>query len=94
MPASALASRQIIEQSSYTTTPDQSSTDPTPPCGEAVFKKPFDADSLQKVDLYLQIEQRCHAEDIESCRGKMIEGMEKKKTTGRQTDIAQKREIS
>lgn len=57
-PASALASRKIIEESSYTTTPNQSSADPTPPCGEAVYrKKPLDAEKLKTVNTILKRDQ-------------------------------------
>lgn len=54
-PGSALASRKIIEESSYTTTPDQFSADPTPPCGEAIYrKKPIDAEKLKTVNMILK----------------------------------------
>lgn len=65
MPASSLASRRIIEQSSYTTTPDQSPNDPTPPCGEAVHKRSLNAEEMKTVDLILQMEQNSHAKTFE-----------------------------
>lgn len=67
MPASALASRRIIEQSSYTTTPDQSPADATPPCGEAVYKRSLDAEKIKTVDLILQMEQTTDAQTFEPC---------------------------
>lgn len=57
VPGSTLASRKIIEQSSYTTTPDQSSADPTPACGEAVYKTSLNTEKMQTVNLILEMEQ-------------------------------------
>lgn len=54
VPASSLASRAIIEQCSYTTTPNLSSSEMTPACGEAVHKKSSDADNMDLVDLKLR----------------------------------------
>lgn len=65
MPASALASRRLIEQSSYTTTPAQSPNDPTPPCGEAVYKRSLDAEEIKTVDLILQKEQNSDTKHFE-----------------------------
>jgi hypothetical protein len=57
MSASALASRRINVQSSYTTTTDHSSTDPTPPCEEAVYKRSLDDEKVKTVDLISEMEQ-------------------------------------
>lgn len=57
VPGSTLASRRIIEQSSYRTTPDQSSADPTPACGEAVYKTSLDDEKMNTVNLILEMEQ-------------------------------------
>lgn len=54
VPASSLASRAIIEQCSYMTTPDLSSSEMTPACGEAVYKKSSDADHMDLVDSKLR----------------------------------------
>lgn len=65
MSGSALASRRIIEESSYATTPDQSSADPTPPCGEAVYrKKPLDTENLKTVDMILKMGQARDGETL------------------------------
>ena len=81
MPASSLASRRIIEQSSYTTTPAQSPTDPTPPCGETVYKRSLDAQNIETVDLILQTEQHSDTKMFESPSRKisMLERNEKRK---------------
>lgn len=76
MPASSLASRRIIEQSSYTTTPDQSSTDPTPPCGEAMYKRSLDDEKIKTVDSILQMKQISDTEIFEPPSEK-VEGNEK-----------------
>lgn len=53
--AGALASRRIIEESSYTTTPDQSPADPVPPCGEAIYRsKSLDKEGLEAVGFILE----------------------------------------
>lgn len=53
--AGALASRRIIEESSYTTTPDQSPADPVPPCGEAIYRrKALDKEGLKAVGVILE----------------------------------------
>jgi hypothetical protein len=65
MSASALASRRIIDKSSYTTTPDHSSADATPPCGEWVKKQPLDGEKLKKINLILQIEQNSGTKAVE-----------------------------
>lgn len=57
VPGSTLASRRIIEQSSYTTTPDQSSADATPACGETVYKTSLDDEKMNTVNLILEMEQ-------------------------------------
>lgn len=68
IPASALASRKIIEQSSYTTTPGQSSADPTPPCGEMVYQTSLDDEKIRIVDSILAMEQTSDAEAYEPRR--------------------------
>lgn len=56
--AGALASRRIVEESSYTTTPDQSPADPIPPCGEAIYRrKTLDKEGLKAVDVILEQNQ-------------------------------------
>lgn len=62
MPASALASRQIIDQSSYTTTPNQSPTDPTPSCGEYMYKRSLDNEEIKDIDFILEMERESQAE--------------------------------
>lgn len=53
--AGALSSRRIIEESSYTTTPDQSPADPVPPCGEAIYRrKALDKEGLKTVGVILE----------------------------------------
>lgn len=54
MSAGALASRRIIEQSSYTTTPSKSPGDATPSCGEAVYEWKLGEENMKKVDSLLQ----------------------------------------
>ena len=49
VPASSLASRRIIEQSSYNTTPDHSPYASTPPCGEWVSSTTLDTKDMETV---------------------------------------------
>jgi hypothetical protein len=56
VPASSQASRTIIEQSSYRTTPAQSSGEPTPPCGQRVHKVVLSLQAIKKVDMILKNE--------------------------------------
>lgn len=87
MPASALASRRIIEQSSYSTTPNQSSTDATPPCGEAVYKRSLDDDKINNVDLFLEMEQISDSELLEPhSRKEFILGGNEDNTSNRVVD--------
>lgn len=66
IPASALASRRIIEESSYTTTPDQSSADGIPSCGEAVVhEKSLDGEKMKAVDMLLQMNQSSNDDGFE-----------------------------
>jgi hypothetical protein len=66
MPASALASRRIIEESSYTTTPDQSSADGILSCGEAVVhEKSLDTEKMKAVDMILQMNQSSNDDGFE-----------------------------
>lgn len=86
MPASALASRRIIDQSSYTTTPDQTPTDATPPCGEAVYKRSLDAEKIKTVDLILQMQQTMDARTFELCSEETSAVEGNKKTGNKSVD--------
>lgn len=56
--AAALASRRIVDESSYTTTPDQSPADPIPPCGEAIYRRnALNKEGLKAVDVILEQNQ-------------------------------------
>jgi hypothetical protein len=57
MSAGALASRRIIEQSSYATTPSRSPGDATPACGESIYKCDLGEENIKKVDSILEAER-------------------------------------
>ncbi|OJJ31443.1 hypothetical protein ASPWEDRAFT_45368 [Aspergillus wentii DTO 134E9] len=63
IPAGALASRRIIEESSYRTTPAQSSQDKTPPCGEATYKHSIGEKETEAINAALR--NRTNAEALE-----------------------------
>lgn len=66
--AGALASRRIIEESSYTTTPDQSPADPIPSCGEAIYRrKALDKEGLKAIDVILEQRQALVTQQKPSC---------------------------
>ena len=66
MSGAALASRRIIEQSSYTTTPSRSPGDATPSCGEAVYDWKLGEENMKKVDSLLQEQEVYHARNLKA----------------------------
>lgn len=66
VPASSQASRKIIEESSYATTPAQSTGEPTPPCGQRVNKIAFSKQEIKEIDTMLQKETTLASQSSEN----------------------------
>lgn len=81
MSEGALASRRIIEQSSYTTTPSRSPGDATPYCGEAVYHWKLVEEDMRKVDSLLQ-EQKVSGTKNLKAQTDEVPSPERKTTNG------------
>jgi hypothetical protein len=68
--AGGLASRRIIEESSYTTTPSRTPGDATPACGESIYKCVLGDENIKKVDSILEAERTIDGKKAKSQRDK------------------------
>ena len=82
MSGAALASRRIIEQSSYTTTPSRSPGDASPSCGEAVYDWKLGEENMKKVDSLLEEQEVSDAKNLKAQTDE-VPSPEKKTTSGR-----------
>ena len=82
MSGAALASRRIIEQSSYTTTPSRSPGDATPSCGEAIYDWKLGEENMKKVDSLLEEQEVSDAKNLKAQTDE-VPSPEKKTTSGR-----------